>query len=167
LLTITVDPEYDSPKVLRDYGAGAGADFSMWQFATGTADEIKRLATFFGMDYWPENGQIIHSLRTAVIDSEGKLVKVYSGNSWKPIEALQELRSLRKYPGARVVQAIDRETGTLQIEHKDIEGLMTSMDMPFRVKDRSMLDAASVGDQVEFTLQSEDAGLVVTSIKKK
>lgn len=167
LLTISIDPEYDSPKVLRDYRAGVGANFGNWQFAGGSKEEIKSIATFFGMSYWTESDQIIHSLRTALIDENGRLVKLYSGNSWKPVEVLSELRGLRKYPGVGVVQAIDRETGTLQIDHKDIDGLMTSMDMPFRVKDKSMLDVAGVGDQVEFTLQSEDTGLVVTSIKRK
>jgi protein SCO1/2 len=92
LLSVTVDPEYDKPKVLREYGLRAGAgNFEQWEFATGNNDEIKKIATYFGMQYWPEQDQIIHSLRTAVIGSDGTLVKLFRGNEWKTDDVLAEL----------------------------------------------------------------------------
>ncbi|HEY3103504.1 MAG TPA: SCO family protein, partial [Pyrinomonadaceae bacterium] len=103
LLTISFDPEYDTPKVMRSYGAshtGRYSDetFQHWEFATGTADEVKRIAEYFGLRYIKDSStgeeQVIHSLRTAVIDPNGKLVKLYRNNEWKPAEIADDLKGL-------------------------------------------------------------------------
>ena len=91
LLSITLNPEYDSPKVLGEYAAAHSADLNRWDFATGSQDEIKKVAKYFGLQYWTENDQVIHSLRTAIIGNDGRLVKLYRGNEWKPDEILKEL----------------------------------------------------------------------------
>lgn len=100
LLSISIDPEYDTPAVLRSYGAahtGKFTDekFSHWEFATGTKDQVKGVAQFFGLRYYADQDQIIHGLRTAIINSEGKMAKVYRDNSWKPEEVLAELRGMQ------------------------------------------------------------------------
>jgi protein SCO1 len=95
LLSVTLDPEYDKPEVLHGYGATyAGGKFDNWDFATGDPEEIRRFAEFFGLMYKAENGQVIHSLRTAIVAPDGKLHKIYRGNEWKPADVLQELRAL-------------------------------------------------------------------------
>ena len=99
LLSITLDPAYDTPKVLRSYGAAhtenyQGETFERWEFATGKPEEIQRVANFFGLLYKQEGEQINHSLRTAVIAPDGKLYKLYRGNEWKPAEVLNDLREL-------------------------------------------------------------------------
>lgn len=103
LLSISFDPEYDTPKVLRSYGAaytGKYSDetFAHWEFASGSTDEVKGIAQFFGLRYNKdsESGeeQIIHSLRTALIGPDGKIIRVYRGNEWKPDEVLQELKGV-------------------------------------------------------------------------
>lgn len=95
LLSVTLDPEYDRPEVLKSYGAAyAGGKFDGWDFATGDPAEVRRFAEFFGLIYKAEGGQITHSLRTAVVTPEGKLLKVYRGNEWKPEEVLNDLRNL-------------------------------------------------------------------------
>lgn len=96
LLSITVDPEYDKPKVLREYGAryvGSGKTdaFKQWELATGSADEVKKVAQFFGLNYWPEKDQVIHNLRTVLVSADGKVAKVYRGNEWKPEDVLKDL----------------------------------------------------------------------------
>lgn len=100
LLSISFDPEYDTPKVLRSYGAaftGKYADetFGTWEFASGTADEVKGIAQFFGLRYYRDeqtgNEQMIHSLRTALIGPDSKVMKIYRGNDWKPEEVLKDL----------------------------------------------------------------------------
>lgn len=102
LLSISFDPEYDTPKVLRSYGAaftGRYSDetFAHWEFASGSTDEVKGIAQYFGMRYYLDsetgNQQVIHSLRTAVIGPDSKIVKVYRGNEWKPDEVVSELRA--------------------------------------------------------------------------
>jgi protein SCO1 len=94
LLSVTLDPEYDRPEVLRRYGATyAGGKFDTWDFATGDPAEVRRLAEFFGLTYKAEGGQVIHSLRTAVVTPGGKLYKIYRGNEWKPAEVLNDLKA--------------------------------------------------------------------------
>jgi protein SCO1/2 len=95
LLSVTLDPEYDKPEVLKAYGRTyAGGKFDNWDFATGDPAEVRRLAEFFGLTYKAEGDQVIHSLRTAVVTPDGKLFKLYRGNEWKPDEVLGDLRNL-------------------------------------------------------------------------
>lgn len=95
LLSITIDPAYDEPKVLRSYGAShteryENETFAHWEFATG--DQVKDIAQYFGLTYFPENDQIKHALRTVIITPEGKVGKIYNGNEWKPEEVVEELK---------------------------------------------------------------------------
>ena len=99
LLSVSIDPEHDTPRVLRSYGAAHtgryGAEtFESWEFATGDPAEVKRLAQFFGLEYFAEKEQIIHSLSTAVIAPDGRVHKIYRGNEWQPSEALNDVRAL-------------------------------------------------------------------------
>jgi protein SCO1/2 len=95
LLSVTLDPEFDKPEVLRSYAATyAGGKFDNWDFATGDPADVRRFAEFFGLIYKAEGGQVTHSLRTAVVGADGKLLKIYRGNEWKPEEVLGELKSL-------------------------------------------------------------------------
>jgi protein SCO1/2 len=103
LLTISFDPDYDTPKVMRSYGAShtgrySDENFQHWEFLTGTADEVKGVAQFFGLRYFHDNSsgeeQVIHSLRTAVIGPDGKLFKLYRGNDWKPDQIVEDLKAL-------------------------------------------------------------------------
>jgi protein SCO1/2 len=103
LLSISFDPEYDTPKVLRSYGAAytgkyTDENFAHWEFASGSEDEVKGIAQFFGLRYYLDSSsgkeQVIHSLRTAVIDPDGKVVKVYRENEWKPEEILKDFQSV-------------------------------------------------------------------------
>jgi protein SCO1/2 len=100
LLSITMDPEFDTSQVLETYGRSYTSEtgrsgFDHWEFATGSQDEIKSIADYFGLRYWNESGQITHSLRTAVISPDGKLVKLYRGNDWKPADIVSILESLK------------------------------------------------------------------------
>ena len=98
LLSISIDPDYDTPKVLRSYGAAhterySDETFSHWEFASGTKDQVKGIAQFFGLRYFAENDQIIHGLRTVIIAPDGKVSKVYRGNDWKPDEVVKDLQT--------------------------------------------------------------------------
>ena len=97
LLSISIDPEYDKPAVLRAYGlenAGNPHPFQHWEYATGTPEQIQKAAEFFGLKYWTQSGQIQHSLVTALVGSDGKVVKMYRGNNWTPADVLADLRAL-------------------------------------------------------------------------
>jgi len=92
LLSISIDPEHDKPDVLREYGKRYVGDvdpaFQHWQFATGSPEQIQKAADYFGLSYNPTSGQIVHSLSTVLIGADGKVVKVYLGNDWKPPDVL-------------------------------------------------------------------------------
>jgi protein SCO1/2 len=99
LLSVSFDPAYDTPKVLRSYGAAhtgnyTSETFKHWEFATGTSQQIKEIAQFFGLTYSQEKDQIVHSLRTVVITPDGKVYKIYRSNDWKPEDVLRDLQIL-------------------------------------------------------------------------
>ena len=98
LVSVSFDPAYDTPKVLRSYGAAhtgkfKSETFDHWEFASGTPEEVKAVAQFFGLTYQQESDQIIHSLRTALITPDGKIFKIYRGNEWKPDQVIRDLRA--------------------------------------------------------------------------
>jgi protein SCO1/2 len=66
--------------------------FADWEFATGSEEEIKEITSYFGLAYQRESGQIIHSLVTALIGPDGRLVHIYAGNQWTPKQLLADLR---------------------------------------------------------------------------
>jgi protein SCO1/2 len=80
LLSVTFDPARDTPERLADYASQWKADATRWHFLTGPSDEIRRLADAFGLDYFPDEGLITHSLRTVVIDRAGRLLANVEGN---------------------------------------------------------------------------------------
>jgi protein SCO1/2 len=95
LLSISIDPGYDTPQVLRSYGAAhteryQDETFQHWEFASG--EQVKEAAQFFGLRYFADQDQIIHGLRTAIIAPDGKVAKVYTDNTWKPEEVIEELK---------------------------------------------------------------------------
>jgi len=99
LLSISIDPDYDTPQVLRSYGAAhteryQDETFSHWEFASGTKDQVKGIAQFFGLRYFEDKDQIVHGLRTVIIGPDGKVLKVYRDNQWKPDEVAREMQAL-------------------------------------------------------------------------
>lgn len=94
LLTISFDTDHDSPAVLREYAARymKPVSFEEWEFATGSAEEIRKVAGYFGLMYRPEFGQITHSLVTALIGPDGKIVRIYRGNKWTAGQILADLK---------------------------------------------------------------------------
>ncbi|MDT7604611.1 MAG: hypothetical protein QOF61_2608 [Acidobacteriota bacterium] len=99
LLSVSIDPAYDTPKVLRSYGAAHTGNFTdekfeRWEFASGEPAEVRRMASFFGLIYDEQGDQIVHSLRTAIITPDGKLYKLYRGNEWKAADILSDIHEV-------------------------------------------------------------------------
>ena len=101
LLSISFDPKRDTPEKLKSYGLGylgkdsKAKDFKIWQLAVGKDEEVRKIADFFGLGYEvdeKDSTQFSHSLRTAVIASNGRIHKVYTGNDWKTAELLNSLK---------------------------------------------------------------------------
>jgi protein SCO1/2 len=96
LVTVSFDPLTDTPAVLKQHARTLNADLSRWTFLTGDRDDIDRFAARFGVSVaraLNDPRDITHNLRTAIIDSEGRLVKVYTGNEWTPEEVLADLKA--------------------------------------------------------------------------
>jgi protein SCO1/2 len=99
LLTLTFDPEHDTPDVLKKHAAKLKADPAVWTFLTGDAVTVERFAGKFGIGVLRDAqtpGEIAHNLRTAIIGPDQRIVKVYSGNEWTPGAVLADLRDIVK-----------------------------------------------------------------------
>jgi len=95
LLSVSFDPEHDTPKDLRDYGFSVAhtkdaALFKRWQFAAPNAGELPKIADFFALTIKPEGGMITHNLSTAVIGPNGKIVRWYHGSDWQVSDLMKD-----------------------------------------------------------------------------
>ena len=84
LLTVTFDPERDTPEVLATYAARFNADPKMWRFLTGKTADVRRVCALFGVESYLDEGLVNHSLHTAIIDRRGRLVANIEGNQHTP-----------------------------------------------------------------------------------
>ena len=82
LLSISFDPVHDQPEVLAKYASIWKADPNSWHFLTGTPAEVKAVCYRFGLNFWPDEGALTHSMHTLVIDREGKLAANFEGNEF-------------------------------------------------------------------------------------
>jgi protein SCO1 len=82
LVTITFDPDTDTPEVLSKYAQNWKTSRKGWYFLTGPPADVQRVCLMFGMNFWPEMGMLAHSMHTAVIDREGRLVTNLEGNEF-------------------------------------------------------------------------------------
>ncbi len=97
LVSVSFDPKFDRPPVLKQYARNYGADVSTWDFVTdpdASGGMMQRFADGFGLTYVPEEGTFTHNLRTVILDNGGKMVKVIMGNEWKPEELVKEISRL-------------------------------------------------------------------------
>jgi protein SCO1/2 len=100
LLSVSFDPEHDTPKVLRNYGFSVAhthdaALFRRWEFAAPKAADLPKIADFFALTVKPEGGMITHSLSTAVIGPDGKIVKWYHGGDWQVSDLIKDAAEQR------------------------------------------------------------------------
>ncbi len=86
LLSVSFDPDHDTPQVLAEYANIWNADTSGWHFLTGPLDDIKQVCDRFGMNFWPSEGLMTHSLHTVLIDPDGKLAANLEGNRFTAVQ---------------------------------------------------------------------------------
>ncbi|MEQ1910460.1 MAG: SCO family protein [Vicinamibacterales bacterium] len=95
LLSVSFDPQVDTPAVLKKHATQLGADPRLWTFVTGDRDQIDKWASGFGVSIsraMNDPSDITHNLRTAILDRQGNLVQTYNGNEWTPAQVLADLR---------------------------------------------------------------------------
>ncbi len=100
LMSVSFDPDHDTPAVLAAHAAKLKADPAVWTFLTGDKVTIERFAGRFGIGLVASDtpGQIVHNLRTALVGRDGKVIKFYTGSDWTPGVALADLRAAAQRP---------------------------------------------------------------------
>jgi protein SCO1 len=94
-VSITVDPERDTPQILAQYARNHGADPSGWAFLTGTPSEIQDVERRYGIyAKKTERGDVDHTFLTSIVDQRGILRVQYLGIRFDPEEFLRDVRSL-------------------------------------------------------------------------
>lgn len=96
LVSMTLDPVYDTPAVLKTHAGMLKANPRVWTLVTATPDDAQAFWLQFGVlaerDN-PSDVDVIHNLRTAVIDAEGRLVRIHTGNQWTPADIVADLEA--------------------------------------------------------------------------
>ena len=94
LLSISFDPDTDTPAVLRGYAASYTDRLDTWTFATGDTSQVNRATSLFQVYTKPEAGEITHNLVTAVIRPDGTVQRLFRGNEWTPEEIVRSLEKI-------------------------------------------------------------------------
>ena len=96
LLTITMDPAFDTPSVMKDHAARLKADLATWAFLTPGAEGSAAFFEQFGLIVERDGSggaDITHNLRTVVLDAEGRVSAIRTGNDWTPAQLIADLRA--------------------------------------------------------------------------
>lgn len=96
LVSVTLDPEFDTPAVLSGHAERLKADRNVWTFLTGTPADVAAFAQQFGIFTERDLGtgaNLTHNLRTAVVGVDGRLASVHSGNDWTPADLVADLKA--------------------------------------------------------------------------
>jgi len=99
LLSVSFDPEHDTPERLRAYGAEyLGSDakgaFAHWDFAVPAKPVLIEMARYFDVGMTPGPDETItHTLSTTLIGRDGKVVRFYPGNDWTPDQVLADIKA--------------------------------------------------------------------------
>lgn len=99
LISVSFDPAYDTPKVLKSYGEAytgkyVNETFQHWDFAAPPVAELPRMEQYFDVGVTPgENGTLQHSLSTAVIGKDGKIVAFWPTNDWTVADVLAKIKA--------------------------------------------------------------------------
>ncbi len=90
LLSISFDPGYDTPEVLREYASRYTDQLDTWTFATGDSIQVQRATQLFGVHTQrTDDEEITHNLTTALIGPEGRVRRLWRGNDWTPADVRQ------------------------------------------------------------------------------
>jgi len=167
LVSISFDPEYDKPDVLKKYGLAYmqnAEGFASWDFASPSSDNLKNLAYAFGLEYYPDGNQIAHSVATFLISPEGTLARIWPDNEWKTAAVFQALMDEtknaqgyspqieRQYVLQGTVTSIDSASHSIEVSAKSIPGYMEAMTMSYQVADSISMRDLKEGDHIQADL---------------
>jgi protein SCO1/2 len=92
LISITLDPAYDTPGVLKTYTMARGIDTSNYSFLTGPENAIKSLLSQFGVLAYFQGPLLDHTLATLLIDENGKIIYRVDGSRWQPEDFIGKMK---------------------------------------------------------------------------
>ena len=92
LLSITIDPQWDTPQVLAAYAKLWRARDEGWRFLSGPPETVGKAAASWGLVFWPEDGAIVHTSRTALVGRDGKLLAMVEGSSYRTDQLVELIR---------------------------------------------------------------------------
>jgi protein SCO1/2 len=98
LISISFDPEHDTPAVLAAHAAKFKADPAVWTFLTGDRVTVDRIASRFGVGTMRGSNpadEITHNLRTFLVAADGRIAQIYTGTDWTTARVLADLRAQR------------------------------------------------------------------------
>lgn len=90
LLSLSFDPEHDSPQQLTQYAKAQGADATHWTFATGNG--VREFGASAGLEVTTKDGLINHNLRTLVVDAAGRVQCIFKGSDWTAQDLVWEMQ---------------------------------------------------------------------------
>lgn len=105
LVSVSFDPKYDTPQVLRSYGGAhtgkfTGEDFKHWDFAAPSAAELPRMEAWFDVGVTGNSSDpssIQHSLSTVLIGKDGKVLAWYPTNDWKVADVVKQVEAASRW----------------------------------------------------------------------
>ena len=92
LISITLDPAYDTPGVLKEYADLRGIDTTNFSFLTGPETAIKDLLTQFGVIAQFQGDILQHTLTTLLIDAQGRIAHRTDGSLWEPQDFVSRMQ---------------------------------------------------------------------------
>ncbi len=101
LLSISFDPKYDTPTVLRSYGGAhtgrfTNEDFAHWDFAAPALADLAPLEQYFDVGVTTgdpaDAASVMHSLSTVLVGRDGKVIAWYPSNEWKPADVIAQMK---------------------------------------------------------------------------
>jgi len=97
LVSVSLDPSYDTAPVLHKYGLaylkGDASGFGHWDFVSTSPADLQKLASAFGLQYYEQNHQIVHSMSTILLAPDGTVKEIWPGNEWKTSEVLAAVKN--------------------------------------------------------------------------
>jgi protein SCO1/2 len=96
LVSVSLDPAYDTAPVLRKYGLGYlknnPAGFAHWDFVSTKPKDLQTLAGAFGLTYFKQQNLLTHGMRTVLVKPNGTVASIWDGSEWRQPELLAAMR---------------------------------------------------------------------------
>lgn len=190
LVSITLDPDSDTPEVLRAYADNAGADGERWSFLSGRSQDLDRIVvhgfktSFQRADPAAGIGAIMHGEWLVLVDAAGALRGFYAASDPERMQAIvtdavrlaegatpapaPPVASPKTYHAVGVIKSFGPSRAFVSIAHQDIPGYMGAMTMTFEPQRAGQLDGLSEQDHVAFDfVETDDARRVLTRIERQ